>query len=94
MGHMVQVMETMQANPHEAQPPQPQGYLGFMITNPPIFTRGKDPMVVDHWLRAIEQKFTLLQCTEDEKVNFVVHQLQEVASHWWHDYHARLQPNA
>jgi len=44
-------------------------------------------------LQTIEQKFTLLQCMEGEKVNFATHQLQEAAGHWWHDYRARLQPN-
>ena len=90
MGHMVQVMETMQANPQGAQPPHLHGYHGFVRTNPPIFIGGRDPMVVDHWLRAMDQKFTLVQCTEEEKVNFATHQLQEAASHWWHDYYAHL----
>lgn len=50
-------------------------------------------MEADHWLRAIEQKFTIIQCTDEEKVNFVAHQLQEAVGAWWHDYHTRLQPN-
>ena len=75
MGRMVQVMETMQANSHGAQPPQLRGYHGFVRTNPPIFTGAKDSMAADHWLRTMEQKFTLLQCTEVEKVSFAMHQL-------------------
>lgn len=29
-----------------------------------------------------------------EKVSLVAHQLQEATGSWWHDYRARLQPNA
>ena len=84
MGRMVNVIELMNANQPRVQ--QPCGYHGFVQTNPPIFTGGKDPMVADHWLRTIEQKFTLIQCTKEEKVSFAAHQLQEAAGSWWHDY--------
>jgi hypothetical protein len=50
---MVNVMETMQANQLKAQQ-QLHGYHGFVRTNPPIFTGGKNPMVADHWLRTMK----------------------------------------
>ena len=75
MGRLMQVMETMQANPQGAQSPHLHGYHGFVRTDPHIFTGGRDLMVADHWLRAMEQKFTLVQCTEEDKVNFAVHRL-------------------
>lgn len=52
MGRLVNVMETMQANQPGAQ--QLRGYHGFVGTNPPIFTGGKDPMAANHWLRTAE----------------------------------------
>jgi hypothetical protein len=58
MGRMVNIMEMFQANQPGVQ--QPCGYRGFVQTNPPIFTGGKDPMAADHWLGTIEQKFSLI----------------------------------
>ena len=60
MGRMAQLKENMQANQHDTQPPLLRGYHGFVRTNPPIFSRVKDPMAADHWLKSMEQKFTLV----------------------------------
>jgi hypothetical protein len=35
--------------------------------HPPIFSRAKDPLDVDDWLRTTESKFSLLRCTEYRK---------------------------
>lgn len=87
-GRLVDVMETLQGNQGVCR-----GYLGFLQTSPLVFSGGRNPMAADHWLRTIEQKFTLIQCTKEEKVNFAAHQLQESAGAWWHDYQTRLQLN-
>jgi hypothetical protein len=40
-------------------------------TNPPTFTPTREPLDVEHWLHVMEQKFLLLDITEELKVCFV-----------------------
>ncbi|GJN37199.1 hypothetical protein PR202_gb26127 [Eleusine coracana subsp. coracana] len=40
---------------------------GSAGTHPPTFERAREPLDVDHWLRQIESKFGLLDCTEHQK---------------------------
>jgi hypothetical protein len=42
-------------------------YSEFLATHPPLFSRGKDPLEADDWLRITESKFSLLHCTEYQK---------------------------
>ena len=58
---------------------QRQGYSAFMATGPPIFRGSKEPLDANFWLRAMEQKFGLIQCNDQEKVNFVAPQLRDAA---------------
>ena len=39
---------------------QRHGYSAFMATDPPIFRGSKEPLDADFWLRAMEQKFGLI----------------------------------
>src|ERR1041384_5050988 len=36
-------------------------FSDFLRTQPPVFTRAKDPLAADHWLRTIEQKIELIR---------------------------------
>ena len=69
---------------------QRHGYSAFMATDPPIFRGSKEPLDADFWLRAMEQKFGLIQCNDQEKVNFAAHQLRDAAGAWWHGYMAQV----
>jgi hypothetical protein len=42
-------------------------YFDFLATQPPIFSRAKDLLDADDWLRTIESKFGLLHCTGYQK---------------------------
>jgi hypothetical protein len=42
-------------------------YSEFLVTHPPLFSGGKDPLEADDWLRTTESKFSLLHCTEYQK---------------------------
>ncbi len=42
-------------------------YSEFLVTHPPLFSRGRDPLEADDWLRTIESKFSLLNYTECQK---------------------------
>jgi hypothetical protein len=40
-------------------------------------------MVVDDWLRTIEKKLQVVQCSNQERVLFASHQMEVSASEWW-----------
>jgi hypothetical protein len=42
-------------------------YSEFLVTHPPLFSGGKDPLEADDWLRTTESKFSLLHCIEYQK---------------------------
>jgi hypothetical protein len=39
-------------------------YVDFTDTRPPVFTRADEPLEADDWLRTMEQKFDLINCTD------------------------------
>jgi len=42
-------------------------YVDFTDTRPPVFTKADEPLEVDDWLHTMEQKFSLINCTETQK---------------------------
>jgi hypothetical protein len=87
---VLQTLNHLQPNPqvHQQQPPPPpQSRLGeFLRTRPTTFSQAKDPMEAEHWLRSIEKKLEIAQCTDQEKVLFAAHQLFGTAAEWWETY--------
>jgi hypothetical protein len=45
-------------------------YVELLATQRPTFTEAREPLEADHWLRTIEFKFDLLNCTENQKTLF------------------------
>ena len=45
-------------------PPAETDYVGFLATQPPLFHKADDPLEADAWIRTIEDKFGILNCTE------------------------------
>jgi hypothetical protein len=43
-------------------------------------------MEVKDWLKGIEKKLMITQCTDREKVLFAVHKLFGMAANWWETY--------
>jgi hypothetical protein len=43
-------------------------------------------MEAEDWLKGVEKKLVIAQCTDHEKVLFVVHQLFGTAANWWETY--------
>jgi hypothetical protein len=43
-------------------------------------------MDVEDWLKSIEKKLEIAQCTDQEKVLFAAHQLFGSATEWWETY--------
>jgi hypothetical protein len=78
----------------ERQQPRHQerdsSYSDFLATHPPIFADATDPLEAGSWLRTIESKFGLLNCTEYQKTLYAAQQLKGVAGAWWDSYIATL----
>jgi hypothetical protein len=58
-------------------------YVDFTDTRPLVFTRADEPLEADDWLRTIEQKFDLMDCSEYQKSVFAAQQLRGAAGAWW-----------
>jgi hypothetical protein len=43
-------------------------------------------MDADDWLKGVEKKLVIAQCTDHEKVLFVAHQLYGITANWWEMY--------
>jgi hypothetical protein len=65
----------------------------FLRTRPPLLNITRDPLEADYWLKAIEKKLLIAQCTDREKILFAAHQLYGPTMDWWDAYSAS-HPNA
>jgi hypothetical protein len=43
-------------------------------------------MEAKDWLKGVEKKLVIAQCTDHEKVLFAAHQLFDMAANWWETY--------
>jgi hypothetical protein len=67
-------------------PPHQSHLVEFLRTRPTTFSQAKDPMEVEDWLKGVEKKLVIAQCTDHEKILFVVHQLFGMIVNWWETY--------
>ena len=74
-------------------PPAETDYVGFLATQPPLFHKADDPLEVDAWICTIEDKFSILNCTEVNKAAFASQQLRGTAKIWWVNHKALLPDN-
>jgi hypothetical protein len=89
MQAVLQTLNNMQPNQQQAPPPPPphQSRLAeFLRTRPTTFSQAKDPMEAEDWLKGVEKKLIITQCTDREKVLFAAHQLFGTAANWWETY--------
>jgi hypothetical protein len=78
MQAMLQTLNSMQPNQQQAPPPPPpyqSRLVEFLRTRPTTFSQAKDPVDVEDWLKGVEKKLVIAQCTDREKVLFAVYQL-------------------
>jgi hypothetical protein len=59
----------------------------FLRTCPNTFSQAKDPIDAEDWLKSVEKKLDIAQCSDRENVLFTVHQLFRTAADWWETYH-------
>jgi hypothetical protein len=89
MQAVLQTLSNMQPNQQQAPPPPPphQSHLTeFLRTCPTTFSQAKDPMDAEDWIKGVEKKLVIAQCTDREKVLFAAHQLYGTAANWWETY--------
>ena len=67
---------------------RPCSYPDFLGTHPPTFTPTAEPLDAEHWLHILEQKFELLNVTDEQKVYFAAQQLQGATTAWWGTFKA------
>jgi hypothetical protein len=90
MQAMLQTLNNMQPNQQQAPPPPPphQSRLAeFLRTRPTTISQARDPMETEDWLKGVEKKLVIAQCTDREKVHFVVHQLYGTTANLWETYY-------
>ena len=58
---------------NDAEAYQESNFKRFMDTKPPIFREVEEPLHADEWLNTIEQKFRLVNLSDEQKVEFASH---------------------
>jgi hypothetical protein len=93
MQAVLQTLNNMQPNQqaHQQQappppPPHPSRLAKFLRTCPTTFSQAKNPLEAKDWLKGVEKKLVIAQCTDREKVLFAAHQLFGKAANWWETY--------
>jgi hypothetical protein len=94
MQAVLQTLNNMQPNQqaHQLQappppPPHQSRLVEFLRTRPTTFSQAKDPMEAEDWLKGVEKKHMIAQCTDREKVLFAAHQLFGTVENWWETYY-------
>nr|ABA94797.1 retrotransposon protein, putative, Ty3-gypsy subclass [Oryza sativa Japonica Group] len=66
----------------------------FLRSRPPEFSQTVEPVEADDWLKDVDRKLNLVQCTPVEKTLYASHQLRGPAADWWENYcNAHPEPN-
>jgi hypothetical protein len=93
MQAVLQTLNNMQPNQqaHQQQappppPPHQSRLVEFLRTRPSTFSQAKDHMEAEDWLKGVEKKLVITQCTDHEKVLFIAHQLFGTTANWWETY--------
>ena len=58
-------------------------FAEFRKANPPGFRGAFDSNKADGWVKAMEKVFSVLDCTDHQKVAFTTYMLEADAEFWW-----------
>ena len=58
-------------------------FTEFRKANPPNFRGVFNPDKADKWVKAMEKVFSILDCTDRQKVAFATYMLEVDAEFWW-----------
>jgi hypothetical protein len=67
MQAMLQTLNNMQPIQQQAPPPHQSRLAEFLRTRPTTFSQAKDPMDAEDWLKGVEKKLVIAQCTDRKK---------------------------
>ena len=76
---------------HEGNPHGPRVDLDYLKfeefkkANPPSFQGAYDPDKADEWIKAMEKVFSILDCSDHQKVTFAIYMLEADAEFWWNN---------
>ncbi|GJM95199.1 hypothetical protein PR202_ga11907 [Eleusine coracana subsp. coracana] len=77
-----QNLAAQNARGHNDGTQQRSSYADFLATRPPTFSSTIEPMEAENFLRMLESKFGLLNCTFVQKTLFAAQQLHGAAGAW------------
>ena len=70
----------------------PQLVEQFLKLKLPKFTGRGDAELAPRWVEELEKAFNVLKCTDTERVDLAVYQLQDSANDWWNAVKDRVFP--
>ena len=59
--------------------------------NLPSFLGPYDPDKADEWIKAMEKVFSVLDCSDHQKVTFATYMLEADAEFWWNSVRRVLE---
>ena len=84
---LINLLAQGQLNNQQAHVPRAQNressYADFESTQSPIFTTATDPLEADNWIRTMESKFSLIRCSDQQKVSYATQMLQGPVGAWY-----------
>jgi len=63
--------------------PESQGLTEFRRNKPPQFSGGYDPEKAELWIKEMEKIFRVMNCVDNQKVNYAVFMLIGEVEYWW-----------
>ncbi|KAF0916903.1 hypothetical protein E2562_015080 [Oryza meyeriana var. granulata] len=75
---------------HVHAPPPQSKMFEFLRTKPPVCKGLGTPLDVEDWMRTMERKLEITQCSDGEKVHFTVQQLEGAALDWYENLRGGL----
>ncbi|XP_035549718.1 uncharacterized protein LOC118349415 [Juglans regia] len=81
-----QLIDDLAQNPSGLQRNNSEGgctFKQFNSTHPPTFDGRSDSNAAEDWMQDIEEIFSVLECTDQQKVRFAAFKLIGEAKRWW-----------
>src|SRR3954471_16706131 len=84
--HREMMNQVINMTNHHGQYPQHSKLSELQKTRPPTFSHTDKPLEAEDWLRDVERKLNIAQCSDPEKVLYAPHYLTGAAASWWENF--------
>jgi hypothetical protein len=81
--HQEMMQHLINMGNHQGQNQNRSKLSELQKTNPTVFSHTDKPLEADDWLRDIERKLVIAQCTDREKVLYTPYYFFGTAASWW-----------